>query len=364
MNPPFKGRGISENPAGRFESRKSEDDREYLEYQYGNGKDSPKVRTRLLAVFPRKVINRVDSPDLSMAYSLNPYQGCEHGCTYCYARNTHAYWGYSPGLDFEQTVMYKPAVAQLLHRELAAAKWSPDTVVLSGNTDCYQPAERKLKLTRRCLEVFLAHRNPVGIITKNALVLRDRDVLARLASLNLIRVHISLTTRDEGVRRAMEPRTASYESRIRTIEDLPKAGIPVSVMIAPIIPGLNSHEIMAMAADASAAGATSMGAALVRLNGALGELFTNWLKQEFPDRAERILSQIRSCHEGKLNEARFGVRARVTGPVALQIQQLIRLSRKKYYSGNPLPALNRDAFVRHPKELLHLPDDAGQLRLL
>jgi len=364
MKTPLKGRGISENPEGRFESRKTEDDRDFLEYQHRYGGETRKERTRLLAVFPRKVINRVDSPDLSMKYSLNPYQGCEHGCTYCYARNTHSYWGYSPGLAFERTVLYKPAVAQLLHRELAASGWSPETVVLSGNTDCYQPAERKLRLTRRCLEVFLAHRNPVGIITKNALVLRDRDVLGRLASLKLVRVHISLTTRDEEVRRAMEPRTASYPSRLRAIEALSRAGVPVSVMIAPIIPGLNSHEIVAMAKDASAAGACSMGAALVRLNGALGDLFSDALKREFPDRAERILSQIRSCHGGQLNEARFGLRGTGTGPVAEQILQLIRIGRRKYFKGNPIPSLNREAFVRYPEEFRHIPDDSGQLRLL
>lgn len=344
MNPKEKGRGISDNPPSRFEGRQYVRDPEFLEREYRHEIPGP-IRTRLLAVFPKTVVNPVKSPDLPMKFSLNPYQGCEHGCAYGYARPTHSYWGYSPGLDFESTILYKPSAPELLRTTLTARSWKPETVVLSGNTDCYQPVERRLRLTRKCLEVFLAYRNPCGVITKNSLVLRDKELLKDLTDLGLVQVHISLTTRDEGLRRVLEPRTASHEKRIAVIRELSSLGIPVSAIIAPIIPGLNGQEIIPMAEEAALNGARGLSGVLIRLNGEMGEVFSRWIRESLPGVADRVLNQIRACHEGRLSESRFGVRAKGSGPVAAQLQQAIQLARFRYFSDKALPKLRKDLFL-------------------
>jgi DNA repair photolyase len=265
-----------------------------------------------------------------MPYSANPYRGCEHGCVYCYARNSHTYQGFSAGLDFEQNIVAKPNAPELLEALFRKKSWQPAVISLSGNTDCYQPTERKLGITRRMLEVFLKFRNPVGIITKNALVLRDLDILQELAKLNLVSVNLSITTLDEGLRRKMEPRTASAKMRLQTVKRLHEAGVPVGIMNAPIIPGLNSSEIPDILQSAGEAGAQWAGMTMVRLNGAIGEIFTDWLKRELPDRADKVLSLIKQVHGGNLNDSRWGERMRGDGPVANAIHQLFKSSRERF----------------------------------
>ena len=223
--------------------------------------------SQFVKVFPKTIVNKVDSPDVGMDYSVNPYQGCEHGCVYCYARNTHPYWGYSAGLDFESKIMVKMNAPQLLHRFLSNPKWEATPIILSGNTDCYQPAEAKFKITRSMLKVFADFKHPTGVITKNALILRDLDLLSELNINNLIHVVISITTLDEDLRRQMEPRTATVKKRLQTIAILAKEGIPVSVMVAPIIPGINEHEVMEIIRLSALMGATKAGYTIVRLNG-------------------------------------------------------------------------------------------------
>ncbi len=263
-----------------------------------DGIDEPDNFARTTKFFeetPKTVVNKVDSPDVFMEYSLNPYQGCEHGCIYCYARNSHQYWGFSSGLDFEQNIIVKKNAPELLRANFEKASWKATTISLSGNTDCYQPAEKKYELTRQLLEIFLEYQNPVGIITKNSLILRDLDILKKLAARNLVHVMISITSLDESLRRLMEPRTASSIKRIDTVRQLSENGIQTGVMIAPIIPGLNSMEIPAIMEKVAEAGAINAGFTIVRLNGDVAELFTNWVHKSFPDRAEKILHQIGSA---------------------------------------------------------------------
>ena len=220
---------------------------DFLEFCRVEGEEAHRSRTNYIPIFPKTIVNKVTSPDVGMKYSLNPYQGCEHGCIYCYARNTHEYWGYGAGLDFEQIILVKKEAPNLLEEKLKSKNWQAETIVLSGNTDCYQPAEKKFGITRECLKVFLNYRHPVGIITKNALVLRDLDILKELAKDHLIAVNVSITSLSEDTRRILEPRTASIKKRLETIRLLADNGIPVNAMLAPIIPGINSHEIMDMA---------------------------------------------------------------------------------------------------------------------
>ena len=286
-----------------------------------------------------------------MGWSMNPYQGCEHGCIYCYARNTHNYWGYSAGLDFEQKILVKEDAPRLLEEQLKKKNWQPEPIMLSGNTDCYQPIERELEITREILKVLWKYRHPVGIITKNSLILRDLDILKPMAEKQLVRTSISVTTLDESLRRQLEPRTASVHSRLKTIQTLAENGIPVNVMLAPIIPGLNDHEIMKMAETVAGLGAMSIAYTLVRLNGDVAELFEDWIRRNLPDRAERVLNRIRDCHSGQLNDSRFGTRMRGEGQIADIVAQQIKLARQKYFVDRVKPEYDLTLFeqARNPQ---------------
>ncbi|XLS29414.1 PA0069 family radical SAM protein [Flavobacteriaceae bacterium M23B6Z8] len=338
----LKGRGAQIQVNNRFDAFTSEMRDDFLEYCRLEGEPAETNKTRYLEVFPKTVVNKVDSPDVGMEYSLNPYQGCEHGCIYCYARNTHEYWGYNAGLDFERTILVKKNAAALLEKKLKSKRWKACPIVLSGNTDCYQPAEQKFGLTRSCLEVFLKYRHPVGIITKNAWLLQDLGIIKELSKDGLIRVNISITTLSEATRRLLEPRTASIKKRLATVRILSENSVPVNVMIAPIIPGINSHEILPLAKAASDAGAVSIGFTVVRLNGAIGKVFTDWIEKAMPDSAKKVLNQIADCHGGTLNDSRFGIRNRGEGKIAMQIQSLIKLAKLNYFKEKKVPPLNCD----------------------
>lgn len=336
----IKGRGAQQNIDNRFFELSHERRLDFLEYCHKEGESIGSNKTQYLNVFPKTIVNKVASPDVGMAYSMNMYQGCEHGCVYCYARNSHEFWGYSAGLDFERKILIKKTAPKLLEDFIKRKSWSAHPIVMSGNTDCYQPAEQIHQLTRQCLEVFLKYRHPVGIITKNALILRDLDILKELAKEQLIAVNISITSLNEGTRRILEPRTTTIKKRLEAVKELSQNGIPVNVMLAPIIPSINSHEILSMAKTASDAGALNIVHTIVRLNGAIGEIFTDWIRKTIPDRADKVLHQIASCHGGTLNDSRFGERMRGEGQIAKQINDLMALAKSKYFRTKKMPTLN------------------------
>jgi DNA repair photolyase len=342
----IKGRGAQENVHNKFQENKHSVEPEYLEYCYKEGEEATDLKTKFQEVFPKTIVNKVNSPDVGMGFSVNPYQGCEHGCIYCYARNSHEYWGYSAGLDFEKQILVKKNAPELLEKKLQQKNWQPKTIVFSGNTDCYQPIEKKLQITRKCLEVMLKYKHPTGIITKNSLVLRDLDILKELAKLNLIRVNISITSLSEETRRILEPRTASIKQRLKTVETFSANGIPVNVMVAPIIPFINSHEILPIVKTVSEAGAYSVGYTIVRLNGAIAEIFSDWIKKALPDKAERVLHQIEACHGGNLNDSRFGTRMRGEGEFAKQIAQQFKIAKKKYFKEEKLQPLETSYYLQ------------------
>lgn len=342
MNNYFKGRGAQLKTENRF--LKAHYVAEHVE-----GLDEPLLsspETQLFYEHPKTIVNKVTSPDLGMAWSLNPYQGCEHGCVYCYARNTHEYYGFSAGLDFESRIMVKRHSPQLLEKFLLKPDWQPVPISVSGNTDCYQPIERKLKITRGLLKVFATYRHPVGIITKNSLILRDLDLLKDLASDNLVHVYISITTLDENIRSLMEPRTASARKRLMTVEVLAKAGVPVGIMNAPIIPGLNHHEIPGVIKAAADHSALAAGMTVVRLNGAVGKIFEDWLRKNFPERFNKVWNQVCSLHGGSVNDSQFGRRITGEGNIAEAIHQLYRAAKKKYLTGRAMPPFNLTKFRR------------------
>jgi len=317
-------RGASGNPTNRFEQIHLERDEEW------NPEDDQLLRTQFLIDHSATIIAYNDSPDIGFRASVNPYRGCEHGCIYCYARPTHEYLGFSSGLDFESKIMVKTKAPELLRAELAARKWKPQCLAMSGVTDCYQPVERKLKITRGCLEVLAECRNPVGIVTKNALVTRDIDVLQELARYHCAVVFISLTSLDTDLRRVMEPRTASPRDRLDTIQKLSSAGIPVGVMTAPIIPGLNDHEIPQLLKAAAEVGARTAGYVVLRLPYQQKELFDDWLTRHYPDRKEKVLNRIRAMRGGKLYDANFKNRMSGEGIFAEQIEQMFKVSSHKH----------------------------------
>lgn len=322
----FKGRGAQVNPNTRFQKY------DYVQ-EHVEGLDEEflqKEKTEIIYTYPKTIINKVDSPDIGMGYSLNPYQGCEHGCIYCYARPTHEYWGYSAGLDFERKIIVKQNVIELLEKHFSHKKWKAMPIMLSGNTDCYQPIERDLEITRRILQTCLKYKHPVSVITKNALIKRDLDLLAQLAEHNLVHVMVSVTGTDEKMRQYLEPRTASYKSRFHVIETLTKYRIPTGVMVAPIIPGINNHEIPDVLEQAGSAGASAAGITIVRLNGPNEQIFKDWLTKNFPDRAEKVWHQISECHGGQVSDSRPGLRMRGEGKIAESIMQLFRLSKKRF----------------------------------
>lgn len=350
----LKGRGAQKNTPNQFLQHVYEMREDFLEFCRLEGEEAENNKTQYIPIFPKTIVNKVDSPDVGMMFSMNPYQGCEHGCIYCYARNAHEYWGYSAGLDFERKILVKKSAPELLEAKIKHKNWKAQTIVMSGNTDCYQPAEQQFGITRKCLEVFLKYRHPVGIITKNALVLRDLDVLKELNAHRLVAVNISVTSLSEQTRRKLEPRTASIQKRLRTIQVLSENNIPVNAMLAPMIPGINSHELLPLAKAVAEHGALSFGFTVVRLNGAIGQIFTDWIKKAMPDRAEKVLHQIQDCHGGTINDSRFGLRNRGEGKIASQIHDMARLARQKYFKDKNFPILNKE---------LHEQYKDGQMRL-
>jgi DNA repair photolyase len=347
-----KGRGAGSNPHNRFE-RQATVPLEAIEVEWGEGEEEGLPRRRRTTVFldkSRSVLARNDSPDVGFEYSINPYRGCEHGCIYCYARPSHEYLGFSAGLDFETKIMAKLDAPELLARELGRAKWQPQMVALSGNTDCYQPIERTLGITRRLLETFLRFRNPVGIITKNALIMRDLDLLRELAARRLVGVTVSVTTLDPEIARKMEPRAAAPARRLDAIEALAQAGVPVGVNVAPIVPGLTDEEIPAILEAAHARGARRAGFTICRLPGAVEGLFAEWVRREFPLRADKILGRLRDVHGGRMHTSRFGERMRGAGEVAKAITQLYALSCTRLGFSEEWAELDTSSFRRDPPD--------------
>jgi len=346
-----KGRGAASNTSGRFEAEK----RVAFDDGWGTADEEPAPLTTTLSVdSTRTIIARNDSPDIGFDRSINPYRGCEHGCIYCYARPFHDYLGFSSGLDFETKIMVKLDAQKLLRQELASPKWRPQVIAMSGVTDCYQPIERRLKLTRGCLEVLAEFRNPVAIITKNRLVTRDVDVLGELAKHEAAAVFISLTTLDTELRKVMEPRTSPPAARLAAISTLAKAGIPVGVLIAPVIPGLTDHEIPSLVAAAAEAGARTAGYVILRLPHAVAPMFEQWLTQHFPERKEKVLNRLRDMRHGKLYEYAFGKRMRGEGIFAEQIESLFDVACRKHRLDGDLPKLSTAAFRRAAKNQMEL----------
>lgn len=353
-----KGRGAQMRPGNRFERVHFEaSDEQQADcpaepelpvYELSTRapvKDAPAVRTDFIADQTREILAENDSPDVGFRFSVNPYRGCEHGCAYCYARPTHEYLGFDAGLDFETKILVKHDAPELLRRALSKPGWQAEMICFSGNTDCYQPAERKFELTRRCLQVALEARQPVGIITKNALVLRDLDLLREMAALRLVHANISVTTLDAELARTLEPRTSSPDARLRAIADLSAAGVPVRVMAAPVIPGLNDQELPAILQSAAAAGATSAGYVLLRLPLAVEPVFRDWLAKCLPAKQERIEALIRTTRGGKYYQANWRERQRGRGEYAEQIGASFKLFARKYHLDGPLaPALDSSQF--------------------
>ena len=353
---PIKGRGADFNPPNRFESLHVTDDFEHLASDDEHRSDPARVATEYLSDESQSVISENDSPDIPFRYSLNPYRGCSHGCSYCYARPSHEYLGLGAGLDFESKILVKRAAPQLLRHFLVRSQWQPEPIILSGVTDPYQPAERQFGVTRGCLEVTLEARQPVAIITKNALVLRDLDLLAELAALRLVEVNVSLSTLDAGLARAMEPRTSSPDARLRALRELSAAGVPARIMVAPIVPGLNDSSIPEVLAAAAEAGAQSAGYVLLRLPLAVLPIFQAWLEQYVPEKRARIEALVRSTRGGELNDSTFGKRMRGAGTYAQQIAQTFGVFRRRYDLQQRLPELDVSQF-RAPREV------SGQMRL-
>ncbi len=336
----FKGRGAQVNTHNKFLKNK------YVA-EHEEGIDEPMLENTATQVFEehaKKIVSISSSPDLPFMYSINPYQGCEHGCLYCYARNAHEYWGFSAGLDFERKIIVKRNAAELLEQFFNKKGYQPLPIMLSGNTDCYQPIERKLKITRSLLKVFLKYRHPVSIISKNNLILRDLDLLKELAALDLVHVAVTLNSLNENLRLKLEPRTVTGQSRLKLIAKLGSENIPVRLMLAPVIPGLNSDEIPAVIKAAADAGAQAASFTLVRLNGAIAEIFTDWIHKAYPGRADKFLHLIACCHDGKLSDSRWGKRMRGDGQVAESIHQLFKISVNRFMPGRALRPFNLEHF--------------------
>lgn len=345
-----KGQGAQYNPHNKYISQE-------VVREYDEGLDDIETDP-LLKVYlqqPKTVVNKVTSPDVGMMYSVNPYQGCEHGCVYCYARNTHEYWGFSAGVDFERKIVVKENTPELLEKFIQKKTWTGEhAITFSGNTDCYQPLERKYQLTRKCLEVLLKHKHATGFITKNTLFLRDFDIIQELNRHGLFRCYISLNSLNDDLRRKLEPRTATHLKKLQAIEKLRTAGIPVSVIIAPVIPGLNDHEIPEIVKAVTDVGANTTGYIMVRLNGQVGPIFENWVRTSFPDRAEKILNQVHQVHGGQLNDSRFGTRMKGEGPYATMVRSMYDAAQKKYRLDLPEVQLNKSLFLENRKTQLSL----------
>jgi DNA repair photolyase len=380
LRPQRKGRGARANPTGRFERRVILPDLDAYSPESAEQTEEPTaaspaqraidveaerersgqepesesthpfeesaLRTQTLPDPSRSAIVFNRSPDIPFDASLNPYRGCEHGCAYCYARPTHEYLGYSAGLDFETKILVKAKAPQILRKELSALRWKPQVVAISGVTDAYQPVERRLSLTRRCVEIFTEFRNPITIITKNALVTRDIDLFRELAEHDAISVSISITTLDHDLQRVLEPRASTPTQRLRAVEALAAAGIPTGVMVAPIIPGLTDSETPAILQAAAAAGAARAGHIMLRLPHGVRDLFDDWLLSHRPLRREKVLHRLEAMRGGKLNDPRFGIRMRGEGFFADQIGALFRLWARKTGLDGPQPALSTASFRR------------------
>ena len=333
----MRGRGASWNPQNRFEKL------EYVRDEEAPLDENESPRTIYLRDPTRTIIATNDSPDVGFDASINPYRGCEHGCIYCYARPTHEYLGFSAGLDFETKILVKEDAPALLYEELNKKSWEPKTIAISGVTDPYQPVERRLGLTRGCVAVLADFRNPVGIITKNHLVTRDADLFAEMAEWNGARVFVSITTLDPNIQRTMEPRTSSPELRLEALSKLSAAGVPVGVMVAPVVPGLTDHEMPAILTAARNAGAKWAGFVVLRLPWAVAPLFEQWLTENFPDRKDKVLNRIRDLRGGKLYDPQWNVRGRGTGIFAEQIEALFDVTCRRL----GLNEEERDLSVEH-----------------
>jgi DNA repair photolyase len=348
--PAPRGRGASDNPPNRFESTHHERELEQLEDDDDYLAALSRPKTEYLSDQSRSIIAKNDSPDVGFEASLNPYRGCEHGCIYCYARPTHEYLGFSAGLDFETRIMIKHDAPELLRKALSSRGWKPQVLGLSGVTDAYQPIERQLGLTRRCLAVLAEFRQAVTIITKNRLVTRDIDLLTDLARDRAAGVFVSITSLDDELIGRLEPRTTRPRGRLSTIAALAAAGIPTGVMVAPVIPGLTEHEIPAILKAAAHAGARSAGYTMVRLPLGVAGLFEDWLAQHFPDRKDKVLERIRAMRRGRLNDSRFGVRMSGEGNAAEMIAQIFRgACRRAGLNMSPWP-VSAAAFRRPPQQ--------------
>jgi DNA repair photolyase len=338
---PIKGRGAGDNREGRFESRRVE----AADDGWWRDEEIRAPATVVRAEVARSIIARNDSPDIPFSQSINPYRGCEHGCVYCYARPTHSYINLSPGLDFETKLFYKANAAELLEKELSKRGYRPQLIHLGASTDPYQPIEREHRISRRILEVLWRFRHPVTIITKSHLVLRDLDLLQDMARENLCHVMVSVTTLDEDLKRGLEPRAPSPAARLKAIAGLAKAGVPVGVMAAPMIPALNDHELENILEAATGAGASTAGFVLLRLPYEVKELFESWLHAHVPLRAEHVLSRIRAMRGGRLNDARFGSRFKGQGIEAELLQQRFEIARRRLgLDGRGRHELNLGAF--------------------
>lgn len=345
---PIKGRGSAHNPENRFNKTHISYD---VDLETG---ELDRPETKLLTDHTSSIISRNNSPDISFDVSVNPYRGCEHGCVYCYARPTHEFLGMSAGLDFESRIVVKHDAPELLRKELAKPNWKPQTLVMSGVTDPYQPIERKLKITRGCVTILAECRHPLAIITKNYLVTRDIDLLSQLAEINAVRVVISITSLDKSITGTMEPRTSRPERRLKAVRELSEAGIPVQVNIAPVIPGLTDQELVPIMEAASEAGAESVAVVPLRLPLAVRGLFIKWLEDHHPGRKEKVLNRIRSMKNGKLNRYEFGERFRVEGPYGDQLNQLLDIHSRRLGLNQKRKSLATEHFER---------PEAGQLRL-
>jgi DNA repair photolyase len=340
---PIHGRGVSSNPASRFDRIHYEPDPD------APPDEAVAPTTILLRDTTRTIIATNESPDVGFDASINPYRGCEHGCTYCYARPYHEYLGFSAGLDFETKILVKEDAPELLRRELSSPKWQPRVLGISGVTDAYQPIERHLQVTRRCLEVLAECRNPVTIVTKNHLVARDADLLGELARYSAALVFVSITTLDPDLARRMEPRAAQPAGRLAAVRELRAAGVPTGVMVSPVVPGLNDHEIPAILAAAADAGAQFASSTVVRLPQAVGDLFERWLTQHYPERKDKVLGRIKELHGGKVTDARFGIRHKGEGVLAKSIGDLFAVARARVGLDRRPPEVSTAAF-RRPRD--------------
>ncbi len=347
MDGAVRGRGAGLNPANRHDPIRLHVLGEHLDAELAEHGEPRQVRTHIIHDHPRTILNKVDSPDMPwMKWTLNPYRGCEHGCVYCYARPDHERLGYSCGLDFETQILVKHDAPTLLRKELASPKWVPEPIMMAGVTDCYQPLERELRVTRGCLEVMAEAKQPVSIVTKSRLITRDLDLLREMARHGAVHVAVSITTLDAGLAGKLEPRASSPAERLRAVRELADAGVPTMVMVAPIIPAITDREVPAILEAAAGAGATSAGYVLLRLPYQLKALFGDWLERHYPDRAGHVQSLLRQAHGGKLYDATPGHRRRGSGAMAEQIGALFKLAARRHGLDRRLPRHDASGFRR------------------